>query len=177
MVAAEDADGAGAAEWRIRWLTQPRPARISTPQGGYGEKVSRELPKLNYGTADRVRFGEIDALHHVNHTAYLRWFETFRISYFRDYGLSDYGPDSPRIVLKSITAEFIKEMVFGQDYMVTGRTVSFRKTSWVMDYAVWTDQGLQATGSSVRANRSPQPSSPATARRKPSCADSSAACG
>ena len=103
----------------------------------------------SYGTADRVRFGEIDALHHVNHTAYLRWFETFRISYLRDYGLSDYGPDSPRIVLKSITAEFIKEMVFGQDYMVTGRTTSFRTTSWVMDYAVWTDQGLQATGSSV----------------------------
>lgn len=108
-----------------------------------------------FGTADRVRFGELDALQHVNHTAYLRWFETFRISYFRDYTLSDYGPNSPRIVLKSIAAEFIKEMTIGQDYMVTGRTVSFRNTSWVMEYAVWTDQGLQATGSSVLVQLDP----------------------
>lgn len=103
----------------------------------------------SFGTADRVRFGEIDALQHVNHTAYLRWFETFRIAYFRAYGVSDYGPDSPRIVLKSIAAEFLKEMVVAQDYVVTGRTTSFRNTSWVMVYGVWTDQGLQATGSSV----------------------------
>lgn len=103
----------------------------------------------SYGTADRVRFGELDALQHVNHTAYLRWFETFRISYFREYGISDYGPGSPRIVLKSVAAEFLKEMIFGQDYIVTGRTTSFRTTSWVMEYGVWTDQGLQATGSSV----------------------------
>lgn len=102
-----------------------------------------------FGTADRVRFGEIDALNHVNHTAYLRWFESFRILYFREYGLSDYGPSSPRIVLKSIHAEFIKEMTVSQDYVVTGRTTSFRNTSWVMEYGVWTDQGLQASGGSV----------------------------
>lgn len=102
-----------------------------------------------FGTADRVRFGEIDALNHVNHTAYLRWFESFRILYFREYGLSDYGPGAPRIVLKSIQAEFIKEMTVAQDYVVTGRTTSFRNTSWVMEYGVWTDQGLQASGGSV----------------------------
>ena len=27
-----------------------------------------------YGQADRVRFYELDALNHVNNTAYLRWF-------------------------------------------------------------------------------------------------------
>lgn len=103
----------------------------------------------SFGAADRVRFGEIDALNHVNHTAYMRWFESFRILYFREYGLSDYGPDAPRIVLKSIQAEFITEMTVGQDYVVTGRTTSFRNTSWVMEYGVWTDKGLQASGGSV----------------------------
>ncbi len=109
----------------------------------------------SYGTADRVRFGEIDALNHVNHTAYLRWFETFRITYFRDYGISNYDANSPRIVLKSIAAEFIKEMVVSQDYIVTGRTTTFRNTSWVMEYGVWTDQGLQATGQSVLVQLDP----------------------
>ena len=109
----------------------------------------------SYGLADRVRFGEIDALNHVNHTAYLRWFETFRINYFRDYGVSDYSDGSPRIVLKSIAAEFIREMTTGQDYVVTGRTSSFRNTSWVMEYGVWTDKGLQATGQSVLVQLAP----------------------
>lgn len=112
-----------------------------------------------FGTADRVRFGEIDALNHVNHTAYLRWFESFRILYFNDYAISDYGPDSPRIVLKSIQAEFIKEMIVAQDYIVTGRTTAFRRTSWVMEYGVWTDQGLHATGSSVIVQLEPDGSS------------------
>ncbi len=108
-----------------------------------------------YGLADRVRFGEIDALNHVNHTAYLQWFETFRINYFRDYGVSDYGPGSPRIVLKSISADFIREMTVGQDYVITGRTTSFRNTSWVMEYGVWTTLGLQATGQSVLVQLTP----------------------
>ncbi|MEM6408586.1 MAG: thioesterase family protein [Pseudomonadota bacterium] len=108
-----------------------------------------------FGTADRVRFGEIDALNHVNHTAYLRWFETFRITYFREYGISNYDAASPRIVLKSIAAEFIKEMVVAQDYIVTGRTSSFRNSSWVMEYGVWTNQGLQTTGSSVLVQLDP----------------------
>ena len=109
----------------------------------------------SFGIADRVRFGEIDALNHVNHTAYLRWFETFRVIYLQAYGLSDYGPDAPRMVLKSIAAEFIKEMVVNQSYVVTGRTTSFRNTSWVMEYGVWTDQGLQATGQSVMVQLDP----------------------
>lgn len=109
----------------------------------------------SFGTADRVRFGEIDALNHVNHTAYLSWFESFRILYFREYGISDYSPGSPRIVLKSIAAEFLKEMTMEQDYIVTGRTVSFRNTSWVMEYGVWTELGLQATGRSVLVQLEP----------------------
>jgi len=37
----------------------------------------------SYGIADRVRFGEIDVLGHVNNAAYLRWFENLRIQYLR----------------------------------------------------------------------------------------------
>jgi acyl-CoA thioester hydrolase len=51
-----------------------------------------------FGLADRVRFAEIDALGHVNNTAYLTWFESFRLPYLKARGVTDYGPESPRLV-------------------------------------------------------------------------------
>ena len=37
--------------------------------------------------ADRVRFGELDALNHVNNVVYLRWYETLRVLYLEAYGI------------------------------------------------------------------------------------------
>ncbi|WP_284266145.1 acyl-CoA thioesterase [Roseicyclus amphidinii] len=90
-----------------------------------------------FGLADRVRFGEIDALGHVNNTAYLRWFESFRLPYLQARGITDYGPESPRLVLKRASCDYLAEMFNGMDYVVTGRTRAFRTTSFTMEFAVW----------------------------------------
>ena len=71
-----------------------------TPLGPDDLRAEGVPAPWTYGVKDRVRFGEIDALEHVNNTAYLRWFEQFRTLYFRDYGISDYGPDAPVLVLR-----------------------------------------------------------------------------
>ncbi|WP_224814668.1 thioesterase family protein [Hasllibacter sp. MH4015] len=90
-----------------------------------------------YGLADRVRFGELDAIGHVNHTAYLRWFESFRLPYLKARAVTDYGPTAPRLVLKQVTCTYLAEMGLGEDYIVTGRASRFRRTSFTMDFAVW----------------------------------------
>jgi len=90
-----------------------------------------------FGLADRVRFAEIDALGHVNNTAYLTWFESFRLPYLKARGVTDYGPSSPRLVLKRATCDYKAEMLNGMDYVVTGRTRAFRRTSFTMEFAVW----------------------------------------
>ena len=90
-----------------------------------------------FGLADRVRFGELDALGHVNHTAYLRWFESFRLPFLKARGVTDYGPNAPRLVLKKVECTYLAEMGLGLDYVVTGRVSRFRNTSFTMDYAVW----------------------------------------
>ncbi len=98
--------------------------------------------------ADRVRFAEIDALGHVNHTAYLRWFESLRVLYMRDWGICPYDGSGPRIVLKSVTMEYRREMFLGEDYVVTARTTRFRRASLEMAYAVHAPD-LRAEGTAV----------------------------
>lgn len=90
-----------------------------------------------FGLADRVRFGELDAIGHVNHTAYLRWFESFRLPYLKARQVTDYGPTSPRLVLKEVQCTYLAEMGMGEDYIVTGRVSHFRRTSFTMAFAVW----------------------------------------
>jgi len=101
-----------------------------------------------FGIADKVRFHELDALNHVNNVAYFRWFETLRIPYFREYGLSDYGDDDPQVVVISNTANYHAPLFLNDSYIVTGRTASFRATSFRMEYAVFAG-GLKTTGEAV----------------------------
>ncbi|MGV6839112.1 MAG: acyl-CoA thioesterase [Planktomarina sp.] len=103
---------------------------------------------FSFGMKGRTRFGELDVMNHINNTAYLKWLEDFRLSYFAAYGLIDRPQNAPRIVLKSIGMNFHKEMVLHEDYIITGRTASMRTTSFVMEYAVWSGD-LRATGHAV----------------------------
>ncbi|MCI2398287.1 thioesterase family protein [Aliiroseovarius subalbicans] len=103
----------------------------------------------DFGIADKVRFYELDALNHVNNVAYLRWFETLRIPYFRDYQVSSYRADDPQLVLMTNAARYHAPLYLNDSYVVTGRTVSYRNTSFRMEYAVFTETGLKTTGESV----------------------------
>ena len=102
-----------------------------------------------YGLADRVRFGELDVLGHVNNAAYLRWFENLRIQYFRDYGLFDYSGTAPKLVLRGLSLAFLKEVKLNDEYVLTGRTVAMRTNSFTMQYGVWVDGQLTTTGDAV----------------------------
>lgn len=102
-----------------------------------------------YGLADRVRFGELDAIGHVNHTAYLRWFESFRLPFLEARRVTDYGPTSPRLVLKQVHCTYLAEMLMGEDYVVTGRVSRFRTTSFTMDFACWRGSECTAQGGAI----------------------------
>ena len=102
-----------------------------------------------FGLADRVRFGELDVLGHVNNTAYLAWLENLRIHYFRDYGLHDYSGTPPKIVLRNIGLDFKSEVKLNETYIVTGRTVEMRNSSFTMHYGVWVAGKLTTTGHAI----------------------------
>jgi len=102
-----------------------------------------------FGIADRVRFGELDVLGHVNNAAYLRWFENLRIHYLQEYGLFDYDTTPPKIVLRSVGLGFLREVKLHDTYILTGRTIEMRTSSFTMNYGVWVNGTLTTTGDAV----------------------------
>ena len=95
--------------------------------------------------ADRVRFAELDSLNHVNNAAYMTWFETARINYFAMTGLSTYQQGDPRLVVRRVELDYLKEMLMGEDYIVTARTSAVRTTSFTLENELWSLGVLRAT--------------------------------
>lgn len=123
-----------------------------TPLDPLGPRELRQIgipAPWSFGMADRVRFYELDVLNHVNNTAYLRWFESARVHYMATYEISHYREHDPTLVLRSVTCDYLAPMYLNERYVVTARCASFRKTSFVKEYAVWTDGRLKASGTAV----------------------------
>ncbi len=97
---------------------------------------------------DYVRFDELDALNHVNNKAYLTWFETVRVMYMMDLGLSYSDPSSLKFVVRTASAEYIRPIFLPQDYCVLARVSSLGRTSFMMDYAVYSNGQIHAKGDS-----------------------------
>jgi len=105
--------------------------------------------RWTYGMADRVRFAELDALNHVNNVAYLQWLEVLRVRYFVDWGMTRYRADDPQLVVRSQTAEYLAPLLRDADYIVTCRTTEYRRTSFTLDYVVFSDGAVKLTASTV----------------------------
>jgi len=66
----------------------------------------------------QVRWGDLDALGHVNNTVYLRWFETVRIDWLQGLGL---GPDpaGPGPVMANVFCNFRREVGYPAELLAT----------------------------------------------------------
>jgi acyl-CoA thioester hydrolase len=102
-----------------------------------------------FGMADRVRFGEIDALNHVNNVVYLRWYETLRVNYMDHYGIYDVAGADPKFVVKTVGLDYQAEVMRGAPYINVARTVTMRNTSFAMEYATFVDGKITTTGTAV----------------------------
>ncbi len=84
----------------------------------------------------RVRWSEVDAYAHVNHTSYLEWYEDCRIRAMAEVGL-ELKPDEPGPVLAKIEAEYHKPLRYRDEVLIGARVASFRTSSLVMTYGTW----------------------------------------
>lgn len=65
-----------------------------------------------------MRWGEMDALGHMNNVSYLRYFEEARISWFESLNLV-YKPGSEGPILGTITCKYIKPAVYPVEFELT----------------------------------------------------------
>ena len=61
--------------------------------------MSETFPRIEegdgrFGVVERVRFGDLDAMRHLNNVVFLRYFETARISYLRHL-VPEHDPANP----------------------------------------------------------------------------------
>lgn len=97
--------------------------------------------------ADRVRFSELDPLNHVNNVAYLIWFETARVTYFKHVGISLYADKTvePRIVIRRGEIDWLQEMRADEDYIILTKVVAYRSTSFTMKQEIRSGGTTRAT--------------------------------
>jgi acyl-CoA thioester hydrolase len=65
-----------------------------------------------------MRWGEMDALGHMNNVAYLRYFEEVRIAWFESLKL-DYRPGSEGPILGTITCKYVKPAIYPVEFEIT----------------------------------------------------------
>lgn len=63
-----------------------------------------------YRCAMPIRWGDLDALNHVNNTVYFRYFEEARVQLFRQAGLNI--ADDKAVLLVHASCDFIKPIVY-----------------------------------------------------------------
>lgn len=86
-----------------------------------------------------VRWGDQDALAHVNHIMYLRYFETVRIEYLLRLGMDPPGPtwrESGRIIA-SVACRYLAPVTFPDSLFLGARIASMGADRLTMEHAAY----------------------------------------
>ena len=99
----------------------------------------------SFAIGHRVRWSECDPFGHANHRAYFEWFEEARNRYLEAVGLAALSAGTPGPVIAETGIRYDRPLAYGDEILVSARTVRLGHTSFEMEYAVWHD-GLCALG-------------------------------
>jgi acyl-CoA thioester hydrolase len=105
-------------------------------------------PGWSFAIRHRVRWSECDPFRHANHRAYFEWFEEARNRYLEAVGLPPLSAGTPGPVMAETGIRYVRPLAYGDEVLVSARTVRLGHTSFEMEYAVWR-QGLCAQGRAV----------------------------
>jgi acyl-CoA thioester hydrolase len=86
-----------------------------------------------------IRWSECDPYGHVNHAAYLTLFEDLRVSHWQDLTGAKLTASVPGPVVAQVEARYLRGVGFNEAVVLTCRTISFRRTSYIQHYAMLRD--------------------------------------
>jgi len=90
-----------------------------------------------YGIPVEALWGDLDKLGHVTNSAFWRWCDDVRVQYAMDTGLTAPAPDQPSYVVVKASAEFHAPMSYGEQGVMTCRTVRMGRSSLDTEHALW----------------------------------------
>jgi len=83
-----------------------------------------------------VRWGDMDALGHVNNIIYLQYFETARIEYLARVGMEPPGPSWREVglIIASVSCRFLAPVTFPDTLCVGAQVVSLGADRFLMEH-------------------------------------------
>ena len=102
---------------------------------------------------ERVRFGDLDAMRHLNNVVFLRYFETARIAYLRHL-IPAHDPSSPEaddfgVIFAECQINYRAPVHFDEQVAVTCSVADVRRSSFRVPFVMHVGDRLVAEGSGV----------------------------
>jgi acyl-CoA thioester hydrolase len=102
--------------------------------GGYSvSRPDTSSYKLVRSDSMTMRWGEMDALSHMNNVAYMRYFEEVRIAWFEELPIT-YHPKGEGPILGTITCRYIKSAVYPARFIMTTYVGDLGRSSFKMHH-------------------------------------------
>jgi acyl-CoA thioester hydrolase len=116
------------------------------------QKIRALLAEFPVVVVQPVQWGEQDALGHVNHVTYFRWYESARIAYFLKIGLMDMhrheriGP-----ILASVSNDYRRQINYPDTVHIGVKITRIGRSSLDMEHTIISgnDHALAAEGKST----------------------------
>ncbi len=100
--------------------------------------------------SERVRFGDLDAMRHLNNVVFLRYFETARISYMRHL-TPDHDPADPErggfgFIFAECHINYRSPVYFDEEVQVRCRVDEVRRSAFRVGFEMTVDERTAAEG-------------------------------
>ena len=108
------------------------------------------LPEGNllYQNDFPIRWGDMDALGHVNNTVYFRYFEQIRLEWYLQSGFAPLDSGGESILIVDNHAEYLKPVVYPMHVTIRMGGHSPGRSSFISTYTLTVDDVLYTRGSS-----------------------------
>lgn len=101
-----------------------------------------------YAMTMPLRWGDMDALGHVNNIMYFRFFETVRLAWYEQLGYAPLGEGDEGLVIVDNHAEYLLPVVYPANLYVQMGGHSVGRSSFISTYTITVGDTLTTRGSS-----------------------------
>lgn len=109
--------------------------------------MSEPVGQLLYQSQFPIRWGDMDAMGHVNNVMYFRYFEQVRLEWYDQLGFSPLSTGSEGLLIVDNHAEYIKPVVYPSVIIVQMGGHSPGRSSFVSTYTLTVEGVVYTRGS------------------------------